>query len=183
MVRCLGLGGTRTSCLVTRASCVVMVCVGAQERTTAKALSGERDMATHRRRQHTQPTIPTPLACPPPGPFPLPAGASPSQSALSLFLSRCLCLPVPLPNKCCTWCCMHGGGGGHLRCHRVCLWEEGGLRAGQGAGGSSVIPSSFTLLWVSIPYDIVAPISRLLLSLALGAYHVQQALGTMSKSA
>ena len=124
---------SRTSCSVTRALRVLLSCVPARERTTAKASYGEvRPLNRHQR--HTQPTIPTPLPCPPPLACSLPTSASPSQSALSLFLSLCPCLPVLLPNKCCTWCCMHGGGSPHLGCHRVCLWEEGGLRAGQGAG-------------------------------------------------
>ena len=134
---------TRTSCSVTRASRVLSLCVWAPERTTAKPSSGEV-ISSNRHRRHTQPTIPTPLPCPPPLAFSLPAGASPSQKALLLFLSLCLCLPVPLPNKCCTWCCVHGGESPHLGCHQVCLWEGGGPRAGQGAGaGSSVMPSSF----------------------------------------
>ena len=147
---------TRTSCSVTRASRVLRWCVLARERTTAKASSGEM-IATNRHRRHTQPTIPTPLPCPPPLAFSLPAGASPSQSALLLFLSLCLCLPVPLPNKYCTWCCVHGGESPHLGCHRVCLWEGGGPRAGKGGRGGeqchAFLPSP--ALWVSIPYMCV----------------------------
>ena len=128
---------TRTSCSVTRASRVLIMCVRARERTMAKASSGER-IDTNRHQQHTQPTTPLPLPCPPPLTCSLPTSASPSQSALSLFLSVCLCLPVLLPNKCCTWCCMHGGCPPQLGCHRVCLWEEGGPRAVQGAGAGAV---------------------------------------------
>ena len=86
-----------------------------------------------------KPSLQSPCPCPPPSSGILPPrGASPSQSVLSLFLSLCLCLPVLLPNKCCTWCWMHGGGSPHLGCHRVYLWEEGGPRAGWGAGAGAV---------------------------------------------
>ena len=150
------MSSTRTSCSVTRASRVLSLCVLARERTTAQASSGEV-IPTNRHRRHTQPTIPTPLPCPPPLAFSLPACASPSQSALLLFLSLCLCLPVPLPNKCCTWWCVHNGESPHLGCHRVCLWEEGGPRAGKGGRGGeqchAFLPSP--ALWVSIPYMCV----------------------------
>ena len=145
MVRCLGFSSTRTSCSVTRASRVFPVCVSAQERTTAKPSSGGiKHMGVQRHRRHTQPTIPTPLPCPPLLAFSLPAGASPSQSALSLFLSLCasafLC---PLPTS-----VSHGVacvvGGFPTSSVIECVFGRKGVRGrgGEGAGAVSCLPAS-----------------------------------------
>ena len=63
-----------------------------------------------------------------------------------------------------------------------CVFGRKGVPGWGRGGGSSVMPSAFPC--VGSPSHIcVSPHNRLLLSLALGACYVQQALGTMSKPA